>query len=151
MSSAAILQQQLADARRTLARIDRRRAKYVAWIERLQRELQAASDAPSPTVVHAMDYDVADEMRWLRNWVHVGTGEIISPWDELTWADLRKPSSEFPTLGSVYSVTVSNEPNAPRIVGCVMGVQYHRRLAMIRTADGDNYAGPMRDLRHVVD
>ena len=142
MSNDAI-SQQLADARRALARIERSQAKYVALVERLQCELHGARDVASPKVVCATD----DHTRWLREWVHVGTGDVPSPWDELEWADVRTPSSEVPTLGSACSVAMPNESGDTRVVGYVMGIQYHRQLAMIRTANGENYAGPLSRLQ----
>ncbi len=143
MSNEAMEVKRLADARRALARIEYSRAKCVARIERLQRKVAPPTGMRG---VRASDDEGSCGTRWLREWVHVGTGDdFMAPWDALTWADVRTPSAAFPVVGSAYSVATSNEPRV--IIGRVVGVQYHRRLAMLRTADGENYAGPVRGMR----
>ena len=130
---------QLDDAQRTLANLERQKAECVAMIERLRRSLPAG-DARNRDVTAEVRYDTND-YKWLREWVHFGTGEMPSPWDELTWADVRTPElAEFPALFSDCAVTLSN---GVRIKGNVTSINYHRSLAAIRTPCGENFAGPM--------
>lgn len=131
---------QLDDAQRTLANLERQKAECCATIERLRRSLPAG-DARNRDVTDEVRYDANDDYKWLREWVHFGTGEMPSPWDELTWADVRTPElAEFPALFSDCAVTLSN---GVRIKGNVSSIHYHRRLAAIRTPCGENFAGPM--------
>ncbi len=135
------LSAQLDDAQRTLAHLERQKAECVAKIERLRRALPVGN-ARVLDVRTDVRNDGQDDYGWLREWVHVGTGEKPSPWDELEWADRRTPElAEFPALFSDYAVTL---PNGVRINGHVTSIQYHRQLVAIRTACGENFAGPMR-------
>ena len=131
---------QLDDARRLLADIERQKVECVARIERLRRALPTEDARPLDVTAEVNDGDNND-YKWLREWVHFGTGEIPSPWDELTWADRRTPElAEFPALFCDYSVTLQH---GTRITGHVTSIQYHRRLVAMRTPCGENFAGPM--------
>ena len=122
---------------------DQHEQRTLANLEQQTAECAATNDCigryrPTKDVITTTK---TNDYQWLKEWVHFGTGDIPSPWDELTWADRRTPEwAEFPAMFSDYATTLSD---GQRIVGHITSIHYHRQLAVIRTACGENFAGPL--------
>lgn len=127
----------MADVTRKLRAICKHGDYYVALLEKLRHELR--HDQRSN-----IDLDPNEEA-WLNKWVYIGTGDVVSPWDELEWADVRTRDSR-PLLNDAFEVTLSC---GSCVSGKITSIHYHRKLAAMRTVESENYAGPIHQLRSI--